>query len=98
MDETHFARSAGVTEKAVGRDVALYVSEHHSIHVLNPTARFIWESLVEPMTFDEILLMMTEAFDADADVMKQDLRDALDRFTELGLVATTTADDGAAGS
>jgi hypothetical protein len=92
--ELYFVRSEQVKEKAVGQDVALYVESQRSIHVLNATARFVWESLKDPMTFDELLFVLTEAFDVDRATLRKDLSDALDRFTEVGLVRTRTADHG----
>ena len=86
--ELYFVRSDRVKEKAVGQDVALYVEAQRSIHVLNKTARFVWESLRDPMTFDELLFVLTEAFDEDGATLRQDLADTLDRFTKVGLVRT----------
>ena len=90
----YFVRSTGVREKTVGDDVALYVEERRSIHVLNTTARFIWQSLEEPLTFDELLFMLAETFQVERDVLRKDLRDTLDRFEALSLVLTRpTRDD-----
>ena len=86
-----FARSSDVKEKTVGGDLSLYVGAHRSIHVLNTTSRFIWESLQEPLTFDELLFVMTEAFDVGEDVLRTDLRRALDEYVSLGIL--TLCDD-----
>ena len=94
MDD-HFVRSAGVKEKAVGSDVALYVEAKRSIHVLNPTARFVWEALAVPMTFEELLFVLTQAFDVSGDTAERDLRETLDRFSAAGLVLQTPGDDSA---
>lgn len=76
-------------EKPVGDDIALYVNERRAIHVLNSTSRFIWESLREPVTFDELLFMLTQAFDVEHDVLRKDLEDTLQRFKELDLLRST---------
>jgi len=81
-----FVRSESVKEKPVGTELSLYVGEHRSIHVLNPTARFIWESLRDPLTFDELLFVMGEAFTIDAATLQLDLRETLDRFVALGVL------------
>jgi len=81
-----FVRADDVKEKTVGGELALYVGAHRSIHVLNPTARFIWESLREPLTFEELLFVLGEAFDADPDVLREDLRETLDQFQALDIV------------
>jgi len=89
----YFIRSDNVKEKNVGGELALYVGAHRAIHVLNPTARFIWESLREPLTFDELLFVMTEAFDVDQAVLRSDLQDALDRFLSLQILHTRAEGD-----
>lgn len=89
-----FVRSSDVKEKMVGPDLALYVGSHRAIHVLNATARFIWESLQEPLTFEELLFVMTEAFEADEDELRADLRQTIDQYVALGIFAVQ-ADDAA---
>jgi len=51
-----YKRSDRVKIKKVGNNTALYVTDQKGIHVLNQTALFIWETLQEPFTFDELLL------------------------------------------
>lgn len=92
----HFIRSDNVKEKNVGSELALYVGAQRSIHVLNPTARFIWESLREPLTFDELLFVMTEAFEVDQEVLRHDLQDVLDQFRSLDILHTRAEGDGTA--
>jgi hypothetical protein len=91
---TYFVRSDNVTEKPVGEDVALYVGARRAIHVPNATARFIWESLREPLTFDELLFILGEAFDVDHAVLRKDLEDTLDLFAKSELLMTETRIDG----
>jgi hypothetical protein len=87
METRYFVRSPGVKEKPVGGDLALYVGERRAIHVLNSTARFIWESLLDPVTFDELLFMLGEAFvDIPDDVLRGDLDRTLKQFGDLGLI------------
>ena len=85
-----FKRSDQVKTKKVGRNTALYVSGQKGIHVLNETALFIWETLQEPFTFNELLYMLSEVFEGDATQMKEDLQEILDLFLEYDLVDTAT--------
>ena len=85
-----YKRSAQVKVKKVGNNTALYVSEQKGIHVLNETALFIWETLQEPFTFDELLYMLSEVFEGDTTKMKEDLREILDLFLRYDLVYTET--------
>jgi len=85
-----YKRSDQVKIKKVGKNTALYVSKQKGIHVLNETALFIWETLQEPFTFDELLYMLSEVFDGDSAKMKEDLRKILDLFLRYDLVYTKT--------
>jgi hypothetical protein len=85
-----YKQSEKVKVKKVGADTALYVSAQKGIHVLNETALFIWESLQEPFTFNELLYMLSEVFKSDTTKMKEDLNEILDLFLEYDLVDTTT--------
>ena len=85
-----YKRSDRVKVKKVGNNTALYVSNQKGIHVLNETALFIWETVQEPFTFDELLYMLSEVFEGDTTKMKEDLREILDLFLRYDLVYTET--------
>ena len=73
----------------VGGELALYVEQRRSIHTLNTTARVIWESLKEPLTFDELLRVLTQAFDVPPEILRKDLEETLALFTNLDLLRVT---------
>ena len=83
-----YKRSDQVKVKKVGNNTALYVMDQKGIHVLNETALFIWETLQEPFTFDELLYMLSEVFKGGTTEMKEDLREILDLFLWYDLVYT----------
>ena len=83
-----YKRSDQVKVKKVGNNTALYVTDQKGIHVLNQMALFIWETLQEPFTFDELLYMLSEVFDGDSVKMKEDLHEILDLFLRYDLVYT----------
>ena len=85
-----YKRSDQVKVKKVGKNTALYVSDQKGIHVLNQTALFIWETLQEPFTFDELLYMLSEVFEGDTTKMKAHLRETLDLFLRYDLAYTET--------
>jgi hypothetical protein len=85
-----YKRSDRVKIKKVGNNTALYVSDQKGIHVLNETALFIWETVQEPFTFDELLYMLSEVFEGDTTKMKEDLNEILDLFLRYDLVYTET--------
>jgi hypothetical protein len=92
----YFVRAPDVKEKRVGADVALYVEAQRAIHVPNATARFIWECLEQPVAFDELLFMLSEAFDADEAALRTDLEETLQLFATSGLLLTEPRGDGTA--
>ena len=85
-----YKRSDQVKVKKVGHNTALYASDQKGIHVLNQTALFIWETLQDPFTFDELLYMLGEVFEGDTTKMKEDLNEILDLFLKYDLVDTAT--------
>ncbi len=85
-----YKRSDQVKVKKVGNKTALYSSEQSGIHVLDDTSLFIWEVLREPVTFDELLYMLSEVFEGDQAEMKDDLQKLLDLFLQYKLVCTET--------
>jgi len=56
----------------------------------NETALFIWETLQERFTFDELLYMLGEVFEGDTTEMKDDLHETLNLFLRYNLVYTET--------
>ena len=90
MENHVYKRSDHVKVKKVGNNTALYASDQKGIHVLNETALFIWETLQEPFTFDELLYMLSEVFEGDNAEMKEDLHEILDLFLRHDLVSAET--------
>ena len=66
------------------------MSDQKGIHVLNQTALFIWETLQEPFTFDELLYMLGDVFEGNTTKMKEDLNEILGLFLKYDLVDTAT--------
>ncbi len=86
QETTYYVRSDKVKTKKVGDDVALYLKDQKALHVLNQSALFIWECLKEPTSFDEILLILAEAYCANRGVMENDLRETIDLFLKYELI------------
>ena len=84
--DLHYQRIQEGKIKKVGDETAVYVPNQRAIHVLNQTAFFIWECLKEPVTFEELLFMLTEAFKGEREVMKKDLEETLHLFLEKELI------------
>ena len=57
--------------------------------LLNDTAAVVWECLSSPATIEKLSAELLRQFDAPAPAqVEQDVRAALEKFTELAFVAT----------
>lgn len=83
---SYFQRLETGKLKRIGDDIAIYVPNQRAIHVLNQTAFFIWECLKEPVTFEDLLFMLGEAFKGERKIMERDLEETLDLLLKNGLV------------
>lgn len=83
---TRFVRTQGARLKTIGNDVAVYVPENRSIHVLNITARLMVELLSEPATASDLTAALAEATDGDRTVIAADVATALKELTAAGIV------------
>ena len=59
-------------------------------HVLNPTARAIWELCDGNTTLDELVDAICQVFSVPHSVAERDVAEALARLEEVGLVAWTS--------
>lgn len=84
--DLYYQRIQKMKLKKVGDQMAVYIPSQRAIHVLNQTTLFLWECLKEPVTFEELLFMLTEAFKGERKTMKKDLEETLDLFLEKGLI------------
>lgn len=84
----YYRQASQVKVKQIGNSKALYIGSRKGIHVLNDTARFIWEALEEPLTADELLYMLSQVFDADKAAMAADLEEIIALFLKHDLIQT----------
>ena len=80
-------RSSKVVVKAVGNETLLYDAEGSAIHVLNATARFIWDQCNGEQSAEEIAHSLREQFAVppDRDVM-QDVQRVLTELEQKGVI------------
>lgn len=60
------------------------VSDMSCIYTLNEIGAFIWEQLDQPRTQMYLQNAITQAYDADPEVIRQDLTQFLDEMTGIG--------------
>lgn len=81
-----YVRNPAARLKQVGRESAVWVPETRAVHVLNGTARLLFECLAEPVALEELVAVFAERTDAEPRRLEADLGETLERFTELGIV------------
>jgi hypothetical protein len=82
-------RKPDITARDVGGETLLYSAEEKAIHVLNPTARLVWELCDGEHT----VASMEQAIRANFSVTSEhdvtgDIRRTLETFAEKGLLNT----------
>jgi len=53
---------------------------------MNSSGAFVWELLENEISYDEIIIKMTEKYDIDADVAKSDLNMFLNNIRKAGML------------
>ena len=82
---TRFVRNPAARIKRVGEKAAVYLPETGAVHVLNPTAELLFESLTEPASLDELVAVFEDVTDGDVAEIRQDLSRTLVDFEKLGI-------------
>lgn len=73
-----------------GDHSVLIVVGDDSPHVLNPTARALWDLCDGVTTVEEVVAAMCAVFDVDRATAETDIRSALARFADAGLLREGT--------
>jgi hypothetical protein len=60
--------------------------EHNGLFVLTPTGAEMWDYLAEGKTLDELVAIMSEDYDVEADVIRSDAEALFEKLKNLGLV------------
>jgi hypothetical protein len=72
--------------REVGGELMLYDATGKVVHVLNDTARFVWERCDGKHSADDILVEAQKAYDASADAARADIHECLATFRKLSLL------------
>ncbi len=73
---------SGEDVSGLGTSIILYQGKMHSLNLLGTE---IWK-LCDGKTFDEIVSVLQEGFDAEPDVLKEDVSSFLAALKEIGVV------------
>jgi PqqD family protein of HPr-rel-A system len=79
-------RSDGVWLRATDNENAVYDPTTGGLHLLNETARAIWELCDGETTVDEMISAIVELSGLHPDVVTEDVERAIAEFERLGIV------------
>lgn len=90
MNSTKPNRQPGILARDIGGETLLYSAEKKAIHILNPTARFIWQLCDGRHAVADIAVALQTNFSVapDRDVT-DDVRRTLAVFADKGLLQQT---------
>lgn len=87
MSTTKPVRTPGVVVQDIGDETLLYSAEGEAIHVLNPTARLIWELCDGEHTTADLVQALRASFSIDAERdVTADIRRTLEDLAARGLL------------
>ena len=79
-----------IHRNVAGEDLLLPIGEtaleHNGLFVLTPTGAELWDYLVEGKTIDEIVDIMSEEYDEDPAVIREDALALIKKLADLNLV------------
>ncbi len=77
--------------RAAGGEVVVLAGEAAEVAVLNPTAAAVWAGCARPATFEDLLARLAQAYGEDPAALAGDLRAALERLCDLGVLVASGA-------
>ena len=87
MENNKPSRKSNILLQEIGNEVFLYDPTKGVLHVLNPTAIFIWNQCDGEHTMTEIEKNMRENFQVTDEIeLHSDLMEIVQNFTELGVI------------
>ena len=80
-----------IHRNVAGEDLLLPIGEtaleHNGLFVLTPTGAEMWDYLVEGKTIDEIVDIMSEEYEEDPAVIREDALALIKKLADLNLVS-----------
>tara|TARA_R110000868_G_scaffold156707_4_gene383773 strand:- start:11677 stop:12006 length:330 start_codon:yes stop_codon:yes gene_type:complete len=86
FDNKAYAVADGVSWTETGGDLVLFESKNGAYVGLNPTSSAIWRALIQGCSADEIVEKLVEQFNAETEILNQDVAQFLDQMVSRGLV------------
>jgi hypothetical protein len=88
---SRFVRSDSVVSRVIAGETLIVpvrrgVGDLASIYSLNPVATAIWQALAEPRSTDEVVRVLADEFEAEAEKIAVDVQSFLAEMQSAGLV------------
>gem|GEM_PF-845354 len=83
---TLFSQSEHVVACDLDGGKALLDLQESQYYKLNPTAALVWDKLSEPTTLDDLVKMITDRFDVEADQCRGDIQNIITRFHDANMI------------
>ena len=85
---TAYRRNPSIEASPMQGEALLFDPATNRFCLLNGTAAFVWDRLEQPATVEQLAAQVSQHFEGPEPArIEQDVRAALQRFTELALVA-----------
>lgn len=81
-----FSAAPEVVDCDIGGDRALLHVEHNTYFTVNPTAATLWMALSEPRSLDDLVGVITEAFEVSDAQCRPDIAALLEQMAEADIV------------
>ena len=90
-DNTYYQAKKGFVHRSIaGNDVLISVGANvanfNGYIMLNPTASFLWNALLQPQTVNTLTIMLTEEFDVSEETARNDLENFLEMLIRNSMV------------
>ncbi|WP_276353954.1 PqqD family protein [Cohnella caldifontis] len=81
-----YSRHGAVEMLDMEGEAILLNQETFTVTKLNETGGFVWQSLTEPLTFEDLAERLSNEFRTGREAVDADLRHFLEQLTEIGLI------------
>ena len=80
-----------IHRNVAGEDLLLPIGEtaleHNGLFVLTPTGAEMWDHLAEGKTLDELVAIMSEEYDVDPAVIREDAETLIRKLADMKLIS-----------
>jgi hypothetical protein len=83
---TLLKKTDGLIEANLGESLALMSIENGKYFGMNQVAKHIWKEINEEITFDELILRLTDLFEVDAETCEKNCREFLMKLSSKNMV------------